>query len=142
MRCCATYIGGPTEISTRMSRETTPTKSSLESVTNTVLEDRSEIISDNNEDTELPEGDAYTLNSRYLNATHLQCVAEPLSLLKGGSMATTRQLIEGKLVELDHEPSNVHVILQGKDQGVHKFFLLMTMVLFAHVHPHMTTMST
>lgn len=39
-------------------------------------------------------------------------------------MVTTRQLIEGKLVELDREPSNVQVILQGKDQSVHKIFLV------------------
>ena len=38
-------------------------------------------------------------------------------------MATTRQLIEKKFVELDHEPPNVQVILQGKDQSMHKIFL-------------------
>jgi len=39
-------------------------------------------------------------------------------------MATTRQLIEGKLIELDREPSNVPIILQGKDEVVHKIFLI------------------
>lgn len=125
-----------------MSREATPKRSSLESDTNTVSEDRSKIDCDKNEDTELLEGDVYALNSRRLNATHLQCIAESLSLPKGGSMATTRQLIEGKLVELDYEPSNVQVILQGKDQPVHKFFLSMIMELFPHVRSHVTTMST
>ena len=80
--------------------------------------------SDYNEDTELPTGDVYALNSRRLNATHLQCIAESLSLPKGGSMVTTRQLIEGKLIELNRDPSNVQVISQGKDQSVHKLFLV------------------
>ena len=39
-------------------------------------------------------------------------------------MATTRQLIEGKLIELDREPSNVQIVLQGKDEAVHKIFLI------------------
>ena len=39
--------------------------------------------------------------------------------------ATTRQMIiERKLVELDHKPLNVQVILQDKDQSVHKIFLV------------------
>ena len=48
-------------------------------------------------------------------------------------MATTRQLIKRKLVELDHKPPNVQVILQGNDQSVHKIFLLIMMELLAHV---------
>ena len=56
-------------------------------------------------------------------------------------MVTTRHLIEGKLIELDHEPSNVQIILQGKDKVVHKIFLLMIVDLFAHVCTHVTTIN-
>ena len=72
----------------------------------------------------MPKGDVYTLNSRRLNATQLQGIAESLTLPKGGSTLTIRQLIEGKLIEIEHEPKNVQVIIQGKDKLVYKLFLV------------------
>ena len=108
-----------------MSTESTPKKVLLESDTNiqlTVLVTKQSELSGRetdstsyDKDTELPKRDA--LNSRRLNAIHLQCIVEILSLLKDGLMATTTQLTEGKLIELDRDPSNVQVILQGKDQS-------------------------
>ena len=73
---------------------------------------------------ELPRGDVYALNSRRLNATQLQGIAESLELPQGGSISTIRQLIEGKLIEMEHEPKNVQVILQGKGKDDYKLFLV------------------
>ena len=76
------------------------------------------------EEFELPKGDVYALNSRRLNATQLQGIAESLKLPTACSTPTIRQLIEGKLIEMGHEPTNVQVILQGKDNLGYKLFLV------------------
>jgi len=47
-----------------------------------------------------------------------------------------------KLIELDCEPLNVQIVLQGKDEVVHTFYLLMIMELFAQVCTYVTTTNT
>ena len=123
-----------------MGREATP-EISLESNVNTVSDDTSKIPSDMDGDLEIPEGDFYALNSQRLNVTYLQCIANSLSLPMGGLMATTRQLIEGKLIELDREPSNVQIVLQGKDEVVHKMFfgIICTCPYSRDHHEHVTS---
>jgi len=59
------------------------------------------------EDTGIPTGETYILNSHRLNATQLQGIVESLKLPSGGSNPTVRQMIEGKLIELGYEPENV-----------------------------------
>ena len=44
---------------------------------------------------------------------HLQQIADTLGLPTKGSAAVTRQLIEGKLMEMGKEPPNVQVVVQG-----------------------------
>ena len=61
----------------------------------------------------LPQGPTYSLNSKRLKAVHLQRIAESLGLPTQGTVAVTRQLIEGKLMEMGHEPRNVQVVIQG-----------------------------
>ena len=76
-------------------------KSSLEheeDLTAVVEEDAAKDDRENDqheEEVELPKGGVYALNSRRLNATQLQGIAESLTLPKGGSASTIRQLIEG-----------------------------------------------
>ena len=59
----------------------------------------------------------YPLNSKRIVADQLFEVATLLDLPKGASVAETRQLIEGKLLELGHEPRNVQVIVQLDDEA-------------------------
>ena len=62
------------------------------------------------DDTEYrPSGPIYSLNSRRLKVVHLQQIADSLRLPMKGTVAVTRQLIEGKLMEVDQEPENVQV---------------------------------
>ena len=57
----------------------------------------------------VPKGPVYSLNSKRLTALHLQRIADSLGLPTKGSAAVTRQLIEGKLIEMGKEPPNVQV---------------------------------
>ena len=71
------------------------------------------------EDDELPEGKMLPLNSKKLVLEQLRTLASMLGI--GAAKATaaqTRQLIEGKLLELDREPRSVQVIL-GKDSRLY-----------------------
>ena len=58
---------------------------------------------------QFPEGRSYPLNSKRIVAVQLQALAEILGLPGGASTEETRQLIEGKLMEMGHEPRNVQV---------------------------------
>jgi len=64
-----------------------------------------------------PTGETYPLNSKRIVADQLSEVATLLDLPRGVSVAETRQLIDGKLLELEHEPRNVQVIVQLDDAG-------------------------
>ena len=48
----------------------------------------------------VPKGPVYSLNSKQLTIVHLQWIADSLGLPTKGSAAVTRQLIEGKLMEM------------------------------------------
>ena len=65
----------------------------------------------------VPKGPVYSLNSKRLTALHLQRIADSLGLPTKGSAAVTRQLIEGKLMEMGKEPPNVQVVVQGTDEN-------------------------
>ena len=65
---------------------------------------------------DFPEGRTYPLNSKRLLSGQLQALAKILGLPGGASMEETRQLIEGKLIELGHEPRNVQVIVKEDEQ--------------------------
>ena len=69
-------------------------------------------------DTEcVPKGPAYSLNSRHLTIAHLQRIVDSLGLPTNGSAAVTRQLMEGKLMEMGREPQNIQVVVQGMDEN-------------------------
>ena len=61
----------------------------------------------------LPKGTVYPLNSRRLVADQLHRLAGMLNLPTSSTVAATRQLIEGKLLEMDQEPRNVQVIVSN-----------------------------
>ena len=67
------------------------------------------------EDENLPEGVTYSLNLKRLVVGQLRRLATMLELLCEGTKATLRQVIEGKLVELDYEPRNIQVIVANED---------------------------
>ena len=66
---------------------------------------------------EFPEGKVYPLNSKRLTSSQLQALANALELPSGASSEETRQLIEGRLMELGHEPRNVQVVV-AEDQRI------------------------
>ena len=57
------------------------------------------------------------LNSKRLTSVYVQTIARALELPTKGSVAETRQLIEGKLTHDDREPWNVQVVLQECEDG-------------------------
>ena len=68
-----------------------------------------------NEET-LPEGTTYSLHSKRLRIKQLQRIAGALGLARDTPASQTRKLIEGKLVEMDRQPSDVQVIIQGTNR--------------------------
>ncbi|XP_065915676.1 myosin-13-like [Dysidea avara] len=67
--------------------------------------------------TMFPTGKTYPLNSKRIVADQIFELATLLDLPSGASVTETRQLIEGRLLELGHEPRNVQVIVQLDDEG-------------------------
>ncbi len=65
------------------------------------------------EEHEILEGRWLPLNSRRLNAGHLQLLAETLGLPTGMSTEELRQVIDGKLTDMEHDSRNVQVVIQG-----------------------------
>ena len=66
---------------------------------------------------DIPEGKTYPLNSKRIVSDQLQVLAKVLGLPGSrASMEETRQLIEGRLLEMGHEPRNVQVIIN--DEGI------------------------
>ena len=121
------YSGGPTEISRVLHSKTTMNSRAghVEIVDN--VEDDDEHLSSHSEERDsrdenasgneetLPEGTTYSLYSKRLRSKHLQRIAGSLSLATDASAAQTRKLIEGKLVEMGRQPSDVQVITQGNN---------------------------
>jgi len=62
-------------------------------------------------------GKTYPLNSKRIVADQIFKIATLLNLPRGASVAETRQLIEGRLLELGHKLRNVQVIIQLEDKG-------------------------
>ena len=65
----------------------------------------------------LPMGRVLPLNSRHLLAAHVKALAEQLGLPTTASGVEMRQLIEGNLEALGHDPRNVQVIVQEGEDG-------------------------
>ncbi len=61
---------------------------------------------------EILKGRWLPLNSRRLNAGHLHLLAETLGLPTGMSNDELRQVIDGKLADMKHDPKNVQVVIQ------------------------------
>ena len=59
----------------------------------------------------VPEGPTYPLNSKRVKVEQLQLIAKSLGLPTTGTSAVTRQLIEGKLLEMEKGPKNAQVVL-------------------------------
>ena len=71
------------------------------------------------EEERLPEGAIYPLNSKKIVVSQLRRLASMLELPSEGTSATLRQVIEGKLVELGHEPRNTQVIVASVDSTLY-----------------------
>ncbi len=65
---------------------------------------------DDEDDQSAPKGRWLLLNSGRLNASHLQLVAQALDLPTGLCSDELRQIIDGKLTDMEHEPINVQVV--------------------------------
>ena len=66
------------------------------------------------EETDIPLGDRYPLNPRKLKAVWIQCITQSLELPTAASISEVRQMIKGRLADLQHEAENVQVVVQGK----------------------------
>ena len=70
-----------------------------------------------------PKGTPYSLYSKRLRIKYLQQIAGALGLATDASAAQTRKLIEGKLAEMERQPTDVQVIIQGTN-GDDNIFLV------------------
>jgi len=57
-------------------------------------------------------GETFPLNSKRLMGRIVQWIARGVRLLTSVSLEDTRQMLEGKLGEMDREPCNVQVVLR------------------------------
>jgi len=60
-----------------------------------------------------PQGQVFALNSRRLTSFRLKRIGESLGVSTDASVSEIRQMIEGRLQDMGHEPRNVQVIVQG-----------------------------
>ena len=110
------YIGGNYRDLTRtMTHESS---SDTMSILTTVEGDIPEVRTSEGEEN-LPEGVTYPLNSKRLITSQLRRLTAMLELPSDGTLATLRQLIEGKLIELGHEPRNIQVIVASADSKLY-----------------------
>ena len=79
----------------------------------TPLEQGELILSESPDEFTLPEGTTYHLNSKKLRVKQLRRIAEALNLPSTTSVEDMRRMIEGKLQELDREPTTMQVIVQS-----------------------------
>ena len=80
-------------------------------------------------------GTLLPMNSKRLTKTYLSRIAEKVELPSTASADETRQLIEGKLLEMSKEPLNIKVELELREQG--EFILLKDVYkVFLEVQPH------
>ena len=86
-------------------------------------------------DEDIPAGDRYPLNSRRLRAVWIQRIAQSLDVLTSALTAGVRQMIDGKLADLQQEATNVQVIVQGKCDGAAMFLVNEnSIILFINAH--------
>ena len=71
----------------------------------------------------LTRGTVMPMNSKRLTKTYLSRIAEKLELPTKASAEETRQIIEGKLLEMGREPHNVQVELEAREEDS-EFILL------------------
>ena len=83
------------------------------------VEDDTPGVATSDEEGSVLEGATYPLNSKKLVVSLLRRLAAMLELLSEGTAATLRQLIEGKLVELEYEPRNVQVVVANADSKLY-----------------------
>lgn len=79
-----------------------------------------------------PKGQTYPLNSKRVKVGHLQRIAGSLGLPATGTAAVTRQLIEGKLIELDREPRNAQVVVEDTSENSSIFLIDESGIICAH----------
>ena len=58
------------------------------------------------------------LNSKHLTAVYLSAIATAMEIPTKGSVAETRQMVEGKLSDHGREPTNVQVVIEEDEDGV------------------------
>ena len=76
-------------------------------------------------DKEWLEGTAYHINSRRLKTRQIRRIAAALGVTVGSASAEdTRTIVEGKLREMDKNPTEVQVIVQGSDDDIGTLFLI------------------
>ena len=83
------------------------------------VEDDTPGVTTSDEEESVLEGATYPLNSKKLVVSQLRRLAAMLELPSEGTAATLRQLIEGKLVELEYEPRNIQVIVTSADSKLY-----------------------
>ena len=67
----------------------------------------------------LPRGRTLPLNSKRLTGPLVQQIAKSMGLPTSASLEDTRQMLEGKIGEMEREPRNMQVVLQDVEGGVH-----------------------
>ena len=75
--------------------------------------------SDSDEGDSLPDGVTLPLNSKKLVISQLRRLATSLEISAEGSASTLRQVIDGKLIELGHEPRNIQVVVSNVDSKLY-----------------------
>ena len=79
-------------------------------------------------------GTVMPMNSKCLMKTYLSRIAEKLKLPTKASAEETRQIIEGKLLEMGREPRNVQIELELREKEF--IFLRDVDRVFLEVEPH------
>ena len=67
----------------------------------------------------LPHNQTLLLNSKRLTGPMVQQIAKSMGLPTSASLEDTRQMLEGKIGEMERELCNVQVVLQDVEEGVH-----------------------
>ena len=75
--------------------------------------------SDSDKGDSLPDGAMLPLNSKKLVISQLRQPATPLEISAEGSASKLRQVIDGKLIKLGHEPRNIQVVVSNVDSKLY-----------------------
>ena len=85
----------------------------------------------------LTRGTVMPMNSKRLTKTYLSRIAEKLELPTKGSAEETRQIIEGKLLEMGKEPHNVQIELEIREEDAEFILLRDVEGAFLEIEPPM-----